>query len=124
MRLSIFRERGYILLEPTSHSLSWLITLCLNSGQDSGVPQTSLQEACQGYLADKVMLCQGYLADKVIKCQGYLADKVMLCQGYLADKVMLCQGYLADKVMLCQGYLADKVTADVVACQARGAAGK
>ena len=34
----------------TCHSLSWLMTLCLNSGQESGDTQVREQEACQGYL--------------------------------------------------------------------------
>ena len=34
----------------TCHSLSWLVTLCLNSGQESGDTQVREQEACQGYL--------------------------------------------------------------------------
>ena len=38
------------------HSLSWLVTLCLNSGQESGDTQVREQEACQGYL----QVCYAY----------------------------------------------------------------
>ena len=49
----------------TCHSLSWLVTLCLNSGQESGVTQVREQEACQGYLQ---VLCTSDGEYENIKC--------------------------------------------------------
>ena len=48
----------------TCHSLSWLVTLCLNSWQESGVTQVREQEACQGYLQ---VLCSVLLVVNMIK---------------------------------------------------------
>ena len=50
----------------TCHSLSWLVTLCLNSGQESGDTQVREQEACQGYLQ---VLCSVLLVVNMIKYQ-------------------------------------------------------
>ena len=50
----------------TCHSLSWLVTLCLNSGQESGDTQVREQEACQGYLQ---VSCSVLLVVNMIKYQ-------------------------------------------------------
>ena len=52
----------------TCHSLSWLVTLCLNSGQESGDTQVREQEACQGYLQVSCVLCTSDGEYENIRC--------------------------------------------------------